>query len=101
MKKLFSILIILFSFLLIPLIAYASTQLGGMDLNGWCAHINQGTAVLSSSTWECSSNNQPIDFVSQPAQNCVWQYNISDSFAQQITSGNPYSWACFTNSITP
>ncbi|HYK09153.1 MAG TPA: hypothetical protein VEW42_06695, partial [Candidatus Eisenbacteria bacterium] len=79
-----------------------TTSLGGMDLDAWCAHINEGGAKLvNNTTWVCTGNNQPIDFVSQPTPNCVWQYNVSDAFAQQTRSGDPYSWACFTNGVTP
>lgn len=82
----------------------SNTLLGGMDLNGWCLSLNEGeAALLNNTTWVCVSNNVPIDFTSQPTPNCVWQYNVSDAYAIQTSSGNPYSWACFTNqtSATP
>jgi outer membrane protein assembly factor BamB len=79
----------------------SAVLLGGMDLNGWCASINEGQSILvNNTTWECTGNSQPIDFISQPTPNCVWQYNVPDAFAVQTVSGNPYSWACFTNSVS-
>lgn len=76
----------------------SGTLLGGMDLNGWCTAINEGQALLqNNTTWVCTGNNQPIDFTTQPTPNCVWQYNVTDAYAVQTQSGNPYSWACFTN----
>lgn len=79
----------------------SGTLLGGMDLNGWCASINEGQAALqNNTTWVCTGNNQPINFATQPTPNCVWQYNISNAFAVQTQSGNPYSWACYASQST-
>lgn len=82
----------------------SGTLLGGMNLNDFCASINEGQVVLvNNSAWVCTGNNQLIDFITNPTPICVWQYNVSDAYAVQTASGNPYSWACFTNqtSTTP
>src|SRR5579859_7074459 len=34
--------------------------LGGMNLDGYCASINQGKSILNGTTWACTGNNQPI-----------------------------------------
>lgn len=98
---LIALLPVLFLFLTVPT-AHASTVLGGMDLNGWCASQNQGTAVLNSSNqWACSGNNQVIDFTANPTPNCVWQYKVTDAFATNgLTPTDPnykYAWQCSTN----
>ncbi len=77
--------------------------LGGMDLNGWCAHIGQVQAALNTSTnqWYCTGNGAVIDFSANPTPNCVWQYNVSDAFAGNPNgSGDPYSWECYTHQST-
>lgn len=80
----------IFSGSLTPVSAATTTRLGGMDLGGYCASLNQGGSVLNGSTWSCSSGTA-INMTSA----CQWQYANPNAFAQQDTAGNPYSWTCY------
>src|SRR5579859_5024822 len=75
------------------------TQLGGMTLNEYCASQNLGSAILNGSAWDCTGNNQPINMNAA----CIWQYNISNAFAQETSQNNPYSYQCYAieQNVTP
>jgi glucose/arabinose dehydrogenase len=68
-------------------------RLGGMDLNGYCTSQNAGNdASPSGNNWICSQTGQIINMTSA----CQWQYKTGNTAARQETTGDPYSWACYT-----
>lgn len=72
--------------------------LGGLNLNGYCASKNQGSAVLINGNWNCNSPTTTINMTSA----CQWQYSSSSNVtAIQSVAGNPYSWVCVSNSVAP
>jgi hypothetical protein len=82
-----------------PTPAPQAKALGGLNLIGYCESLNSGGAVLNNTTWDCTTNNTPINMTAA----CQWSYPNESAEAVQDTSNNPYSWDCYqtTSVLTP
>jgi lysophospholipase L1-like esterase len=76
-----------------PASAATIARLGGMNLDGYCASIGQGSVGLNGNTWTCSTPPTPVDM----NKACQWQYPNQNASASQDTPGNVYSWTCYSN----
>ena len=95
------------TFLLAGLIAVpqavgATTNLGNMNLDGYCKHIGYpgGAQLTGSGVWGWSCVYIPgltqSSFASPDAFTgvCIWQYDRPDAYAVTNDFGNPYSLTC-------
>ena len=78
--------------------AQTATRLGGMNLDGYCTSLNQGTSRLANNAWSCT-NGTAINMTSA----CQWQYPGQNATASQDNTTSPYSWTCYagTAPVTP
>lgn len=72
--------------------AKIALRLGGMNLSGYCGSINKSNPIPAGNNWTCGLGGATIVMTSA----CRWQYKIASSYAKQESSGNPYSWSCYT-----
>src|SRR5258708_1552522 len=74
------------------------TDLGGINLNGYCVSTNQGSyPFLVVQTWSCSGSGLPIDLNAA----CVWQYNISGAYAAEAVTGDANTYNCYMLGTPP
>jgi len=73
-------------------------KLGGLNLDGYCASLNQGTtAALVNNQWVCQQTGIAINMTSA----CQWEYPSQNAFAQQDTPGDQFSWSCYSSTGSP
>ena len=82
----------------------ARTDLGGLNLNGYCQSLGFNSATLTKpqtgpnaafNNWRCQASNgtmQPINMT----QACRWQYRpTKDLLAHPIDPDDAFSWVCY------
>lgn len=79
--------------------ATTGTELGGMNLSGYCQKLEVGNkgATLNGETWVCiHADNTTSTLNLQDA--CEHEYTQRPVKAEEITPGVPFSWKCFLSS---
>jgi lysophospholipase L1-like esterase len=89
----FLAMLTLMSVFIQPASAATIARLGGMNLDGYCSSLGQGSAGLNGNTWTCTTPRTNIDM----SKACQWQYPNQNASAVQDTAGNVYSWTCYSN----
>lgn len=79
--------------------AQAVTELGGIDVPGYCQSIGYWGADLAENNafgWECNRGTERAGIDMGAA--CRWQYNNPAAIATYRDASGPYNWYCFVNS---
>lgn len=75
-----------------------STNLGGINVGGYCQSIGYVNGSLDGSTaftWSCDKSDGTHVGINMDSA-CQWQYNRTDVTAIMLKLSNPYSWQCYT-----
>ncbi len=81
----------------IPTVVSADTNLGQMDLDGYCKSLGNRGVMLAGKTvydWYCTSNSGGRVGISINAA-CNWQYHRSDAYSMWDDFNNPYGMKCY------
>lgn len=77
----------------IPEVPKITTELGILNLNGYCKSLKQNEATVQEGNWVCMPGAAPIDM--QAA--CQHSYSSSSNvIAKQRKSGDAFSWMCYS-----
>ena len=75
-----------------------STNLGGINVAGYCQSIGYVNGSLDGSTafnWNCDKADGTRVGINMDSA-CQWQYSRNDVTAIMLKLSNPYSWQCYT-----
>src|SRR5205807_996970 len=87
--------------------ALADTQIGDIDLNGYCRHVGFDGATLEGPVhgsnaaygWRCSSGSTRTSIDVDAA--CRWEHGRDDVYSRPLDVDDAYSWRCFRRSPPP